>query len=635
MADCHSSGSGNCKMSLPTGSSARIKYRLWLWKQSYRRSTARAAVAIRAGSSILGVLTTVASSVCMVTLMVYIGFDESDVEHTRLLAILRGTQTIFIVNVLYGLILCFNTLLKQSRLIKWIVDAGILLSMMALVYPQPESPWITWLSTVLYSKYFLFTVLGAYSGVDLCFAVFTLMGKRANPSLIMSVSFIFFIVLGSFLLMMPRCLHHPISYVDSLFVSTSAVCITGLTTLDIPSTFTPFGQIILAILIQIGGLGVMTFTSFFALFFKGNTSIYSQLMVKDMIQSKSINALLPTLLYILTFTIAIEAAGALAIFGSIHGMVDGMTLSDEIKFAMFHSLSAFCNAGFSTYEGGMSAPDMLGCGSPLYLTLSLLIVAGGLGFPILVNIKAAVTARFKRLKARFQYRHRTGRPAHIYDMNTKIVLVTTTVLFIISTLWFMAFEWDNTLAPFGIGDKLSQAFFNACNLRSAGFTSVDNLSFFNFTIIMMLMMMWIGGGSQSLAGGIKVNTFAVMLINLKATVLERKHVVVYNRTLSTGSIRRAGAVIGLSAISLFVYVIVLVGAEPDLPVKGLVYEAASALFNVGSSLGITPHLSGLSKIVVCTAMFLGRVGMLSLLTGLTGRRREPLARFPDESIIIN
>lgn len=614
---------------------SRVRRRMWLWYNAYRRFTSHAVPAIRVGALVLEIFTLLASLACLVTLIVYVGFDESYISHVSLYSILRGVQIVFIINVLYNYLINYRSQSRQLRVFRFIVDIAVAVTLLPLLYPRPDHPWIYWLRELLYNRVFLFGVLAAYSGVQLSDGVFSIMGRRANPSLILSVSFLFFIVLGSLLLMMPRCLHHPIDYIDSLFVSTSAVCITGLTTLDIPTTFTPFGQLVLALLIQIGGLGVMTFTSFFALFFSGNTSIYSQLMVKDMIQSKSINSLLPTLLYILTFTIAVEAVGAFAIFMSVHGMIPDMTFSDEVKFAAFHALSAFCNAGFSTVEGGMAAPQLIECGSSLYLTLSLLIVAGGLGFPILVNLKTAAAERLRVLRDRIFRRRRVGHPSHLYDMNTRIVLVTTTILFVVSTLWFLVFEWDNTLGAFSVGRKFSQAFFNACNLRSAGFTSVDNLRFFNFTIIMMLLMMWIGGGSQSLAGGIKVNTFAAMCINLKATILERKRVTVFNRTLDTGSIRRAGAVIGLSILSLFMYVILLVGAEPDLPVRGLVYEAVSALFNVGSSLDITPRLGMVSKILLCSAMFLGRVGLLSLLTGFAGHRREPLVQFPEDSLIIN
>lgn len=571
----------------------------------------------------------------LVALLVYVGFDDSSVAHVPLVRIIRAAQITFIVNVCFGFIFNLKTVIRQSRIIKWIVDIGILVSLLPLIYPRPEHPWILWLNQVLYSRIFLFSVVGTYSAVDICFALFRLMGRRANPSMILSVSFLFFILIGSLVLMMPRCLQHPISYIDSLFVSTSAVCITGLTSVDISSTFTPFGQLVLALMIQIGGLGVMTFTSFFALFFKGNTSIYSQLMVKDMVQSKSINSLLPTLLYILGFTLVIEACGAACILWSIHGVMPGMSTSDEVMFAAFHSLSSFCNAGFSTLHDGMATPALMQSSGAIYIIMSCLIIAGGLGFPILVNIKDSLVSKGRRLVTRLIGGVPVTSRVHIYDINTKIVLVTTSILFLISTLLFLVFEWNNSLATLDIKDKVIQSFFTSCNMRSAGFISVNYLSFFNFTIIMMMLMMWIGGGSQSLAGGIKVNTFATMLINLKATLLERKRVTAFNRTVDTESVRRAGAVIGLSILSLFTYLIILIALEPTLPAKGIIYEAVSALFNVGSSLDITPRLSDLSKIIVCTAMFLGRVGLLSLLIGISGRHREKPARFPGDRITIN
>ncbi len=583
----------------------------------------------------MGALTTAASVTTLVALFIYVGFDDGSVAHMPLVRVINASRIIFIINVCYGLTLNYSTVVKQNRVIKWVVDIAILVTLLPLIYPRPEHPWIEWLDRLLYSRAFLFAVVGTYSVVDICYALFRLMGRRANPSMILSVSFLFFIIIGSFVLMMPRCLNQPISYIDSLFVSTSAVCITGLTPVDISVTFTPFGQLVLALLIQIGGLGVMTFTSFFALFFQGNTSIYSQLMVKDMVQSKSINSLLPTLLYILGFTLVIEACGAMCILWSIHGVMPGMSTGDEVVFAAFHSLSAFCNAGFSTLPDGMATPALMNSSGSIYLVMSCLIIAGGLGFPILVNIKDNIASKGRQLFSRLVGSAPSASRVHIYDINTKIVLVTTSILFIVSTLSFLAFEWNNSLAGLDVKDKVIQSFFTSCNMRSAGFTSVNYLSLFNYTIIMMMLMMWIGGGSQSLAGGIKVNTFATMLINLKATLLERKRVTVFNRTVDNESVRRAGAVIGLSILSLFVYIIILISLEPVQSAKGIIYEAVSALFNVGSSLDITPHLSDLSKIVVCTAMFLGRVGLLSLLIGITGRHREKPVLYPAERITIN
>lgn len=611
-----------------------IRRRLVVAWHAYLRFTARFVPAIRVGSNILGVATFAGSIVCLTALTVYFGFDHSVSDYRHIARVLRGCQILFIVNVLYGLLLAFRRTVRETRIIKWIVDLAVLATLLPLVYPRPEHPWIGILDQILYSNKFLFPILGAYSVIDLSFGIIKMLGRRTNPSLILSASFLLLILVGSLLLMMPRCTHGGIDYVDALFVSTSAVCITGLTSVDVSATFTPVGLLVLALLIQTGGLGVMTFTSFFALFFSGNTSIYSQLMVRDMIYSKTMSALLPTLLYIFVFTITIELVGAAVIFLCVHDTL-GMSVEDELIFSGFHSLSAFCNAGFSNIEGGLSNPLLLKSNQWIYVTVTLLVTAGGIGFPILVNFRQAAVCRMKRAWAWLRRRRPPRMPVHLYDLNTKIVLVTSMVLTLVSTLLFFLFEYDNTLDGMPVWHKVVQSWFNSSVPRSSGFSSVNPASFLNVTILMFLFLMWIGGASQSTAGGIKVNTFATMILNLKAIILGREVVTACDRSISIPSLRRAHAVIGLSILSLTFYGIVLVGLEPELSPKALVYEAVSALFTVGSSLGVTSALSIPSKILLCTAMFLGRVGIISLLVGVVGVHNDPPFRLPSDNIIIN
>lgn len=611
-----------------------IKHRLTVASHAFRRFTTRFIPSIRAISRMLGVVAFVASLACLVGMTVYFGFEHSPVEARRLMRLVRSAQAMFIVNILYNLVFCFRTTLRQTRIIKWIVDIAVLTSLLPLLYPHPQHPWIPLLEQILYSKAFLFAVLAAYSAVDISYGIMKTMGKRTNPSLIMSVSFLLFILIGSCILMMPKCTVGGISYIDSLFVATSAVCITGLTTIDISQTFTPTGLLVLGVLVQTGGLGVMTFTSFFALFFSGDTSVYSQLMVKDMIYSKTINALLPTLLYILGFTLVIEAIGAVAFFMCVHGTL-GMTVEDELVFSAFHALSAFSNAGFSNIEGGLSNPLLLHSNQSVYLVASALIFAGGIGFPTLMNFKGAIALRCHRLWHSLTGRGTMRKPAHVYDLNTKIVLVTTASIFLASSLLFFIFEYDNTLAGMSLHDKIVQSVFNSFVPRSSGFSSVNPGGMLNITLIMFVVLMWIGGASQSTAGGIKVNTFAAMLLNLKAVVLGRDRVTAFRRTISRPSLRRAHAVIGLSIVSFVIYAMVLVGLEPNLPTRALLYEAASALFTVGTSLGITTQLGIPAKLLLCTAMFLGRVGIISLLVGIVGNHNDPPAKFPADNIIIN
>lgn len=203
-------------------------------------------------------------------------------------------------------------------------------------------------------------------------------------------------MIGTGLLMLPRCTMNGISWVDSLFISTSAVCVTGLTSVDVASTFTPTGFVVIILLIQIGGLGVMTLTSFFAMFFMGNTSLYNQLVVRDMVSSNSLNSLLSTLVYILAFTLVIEGIGMLAIWGDIHGTM-GMDLQEELAFSAFHAISAFCNAGFSTLPGNLGNPLVMTGHNPFFIYISLLIILGGIGFPILVNFKDIILYHLRRL----------------------------------------------------------------------------------------------------------------------------------------------------------------------------------------------------------------------------------------------
>ena len=214
--------------------------------------------------------------------------------------------------------------------VQWGFDLAMLLTVLPLFYPEPAHPWIPWLANILYNRGFLFLVIASYSVVQLSFGVMKLPGKRTNPSLMLSASFLLFIIIGSLLLMLPKSTYNGLSFVNSLFVSTSAVCITGLTTVDIYSTFTPMGLLILGILIEIGALGVMSFTCFFAVFFSGSQSIYSQLVIGDMIYSKSLSNLFPTLIYIMVTMLCVQAVGTVALF---------MTVPDALGYDTGEKLS--------------------------------------------------------------------------------------------------------------------------------------------------------------------------------------------------------------------------------------------------------------------------------------------------------
>ncbi|MCM1449913.1 MAG: hypothetical protein NC082_06195 [Clostridiales bacterium] len=583
----------------------------------------------------MDILTFVASFVMLIALIILAGFDYNQHSYRLLFSTIRFIHVFYIINILYNFLFNWKAIFTGKRPFRLIIDTLVLITLLPLIYPHPENPWLPFLERILYSNIFNFIILGVYSMIVFCVGILSVLGRRTNPAVILGSSFFFFIILGSFLLMMPKCVNsQPLSYIDSLFISTSAVSITGLTSVDISTTFTPLGLLILAILIQIGGLGVLTFTSSFALFFSGNASIYSQIMVRDMVYTRTMNNLLPTLLYILMFTLTIEVVGAIVIFFSVHDTL-GLPVEDEIIFSAFHSLTAFMNAGFSNIEGGLSNEALLHSNQSIYIIASVLILAGGIGFPILVNIKSAVSQYFKRLMNRIKKRQYEENPVHIYDINTKIVLYMTLMLYLVSAILFFILEHDNTLRGMSLYEQVVQSVFNAFVPRSSGFSSVSSTSFNNLTILMMIVLMIIGGASQSTAGGVKVNTVAAVFLNLKAVILGRNDVVTFGRRISVNSIRRAQAVLALAIVTLIIYTATIMALEPELPVKALVFETVSALFTVGSSLGITPQLGVASKIVLCTAMFIGRVGLLSLLMGFTYSVKNRQVKYPTGDIIIN
>ena len=523
------------------------------------------------------------------------------------------------------------------RFLGWIINGLLTLTLIPIILYLLGINDDTGLIKILENKTIYLLILLLISFIELSDAVITSLGRKSNPALMMAVSFLFIIMVGSGMLLMPRCIQHGVhlSWIDSLFTATSAVCVTGLTTIDVPSTFTCLGQLIVMLLIQVGGLGVMTITSFFALFFMGNTSIYNQMQVQDMVSSKSLASLWSTLLNIIGFTAFLELAGAVMIFLNIHGTI-GLDLRHELFFSVFHAVSAFCNGGFSNYQDGMSAPVLMEGHSCLYIILALLIIFGGIGYPVLVNLKAAVSRHAKVLwKWINGHRYASLNIPNLFDLNTKIVLRTTTLLIVIGTVLIAFFEWDNTFAGMPIHEKLTQAFFNAVSPRTAGFISVNLNHMCIQSVFIYTVLMWIGGASQSTAGGVKVNAFAVAFLNIRAIIHGTTRVEFAGRELSSDSIRRANAAVFVSLIVLGIFIFLITLTEPNQPLKAIVFECVSAFATVGSSLGLTPELHDTSKALIVVLMFIGRVGLVTMAQGLLKQYKNQNYKLPQDNITIS
>ena len=563
------------------------------------------------------------------------GFVISPSEMQMLNQIYLVVWIIFLTDTIAHLLLRYGDTRHEMNTFSWILTILLLLTLIPIIFHQPQDGpiqqfWL-WMKDVTYRV----VICMVFALINLAKGFTLLLGRRANPSLILAISFLFIILIGTGLLLLPRCTYNGISWLDSLFLSTSAVCVTGMSPIDYTQTFTPAGMVVLMLLFQVGGLGVMTFTSFFTLFFMGNTSIYNRMMVKDMVSSNSLNSLLSTLLYILGFTLVIEAVGAFAIWTDIHGTM-GYELMEEVNFSIFHAVSAFCNAGFSTLPNGMANPLVFGNHAPLYLYLSVLVILGGIGFPILVNIKDIIANMCRRLWVLIRRRHWEERKIyHQYSLNTRIVLIMTLLLLTIPTISFALLEWDNALIGLTVGDKITQAFFMAVCPRSVGFAAIDPLTWTTSSMIMFSILMWIGGGSQSTAGGIKVNTFAVMLMNLGAMLRGSDRVEVFHRELSASSIRRSNATVLLSLAVLGLAIFILNLLEPEMPLRAVFYECMGALSTDGFSLNATAMLHDQGKMFMIPLMFIGRLGMMTILLGVVKQKKVVNYRYPSGEIIIN
>lgn len=573
----------------------------------------------------------------LATLVYEHGFMISSDEAKAIRIIYKSVWIVFLLSATVQIVFQSDEDGQKNTFWSWVINVLLYLTLLPVLFKKPDAgdEGVYWTWMFFHSHYYRIAILLLYSLLQLSSSLVRLLGRRTNPSLILASSFLVIIFIGAGLLMLPRATYHGISWIDALFTATSATCVTGLVSVDVPSTFTLEGQIIIILLIQIGGLGVMTLTSFFAMFFMGNTSLYNQLVVGDMISSNSLNSLLSTLLYILGFTLAIEGIGMVIIWYSIHN-TPGMTLQQEIYFAAFHSVSAFCNAGFSTLPGNLGNAAVMQNHNLLFITVSFLIILGGIGFPILVNLKETLFYYLRYLKWKcFGRSSHFPKQVHLYNLNTRIVLIMTAILLVLGTLAIALYEWNNAFSGMEVTDKWVHAFFNATCPRTAGFVSVGLTTLSTQTLLLMIILMIIGGGTQSTAGGVKINVFAVILLNLWAVIRGANRVTIFQRELSDDSIRRSNAVLMLYLIILSAAIFVMSMLEPKASLMALTFECVSALSTVGSSLDLTPVLSTAGKSVIILLMFIGRVGAFTLLLGLIKQVKKRNYKYPSDNIIIN
>ena len=410
-------------------------------------------------------------------------------------------------------------------------------------------------------------------------------------------SFIFIITLGALLLYLPlSTISGRLPFIDALFTATSAVCVTGLSVIDISKEFTFFGQIVVLILIQIGGLGIMSISAIVILFSINKGSVQDRIRTLEMFNTKNKDIIRSTVKAIFLATFLVELIGAILLFT----VMDNNRIGERVFYSLFHSISAFCNAGFALYTYSL---HRFSNSAIVTITVSLLIVLGGIGYPVFVSIYTAIISKIKGKR-------------YVMDVQTIIILFTSAFLLLFGTLFIFFNEYSNALEGMTLKEKILASIFQSVSTRTAGFETIAYNSMNGVTIGVVIFLMFIGASPSSTGGGVKTTTFFVFIASIITAITNRPFIIVKGRKIKDDAVNKSIAIFTLAiAISVFgaLLIFYIDGHKAMMPV---IFETVSAISTVGLSLGITAGLSVWSKIIVIALMFIGRVGYLTLFMSI-------------------
>lgn len=443
-----------------------------------------------------------------------------------------------------------------------------------------------------------------------------------SPARIVVIGFAFLISIGTILLMLPvASTDEHIGFVNALFTSTSAVCVTGLIVVDTGSAFSLFGQAVILILIQSGGLGIMTMSTLFLMLAGRRPGLTDQVVVQDTFTHSRERRISDVLKDVILFTCAIEGLGMVILFFCF---LPGNGVPRSLYLSVFHSVSAFCNAGFSVFPDSFISYR----GNwVLNLAVCFLIVAGGIGYPVLFE-----------LKRKFSFQH--GALSRL-SLHSKLVLSTTAALVLTGMLLILGMEWKNTLEPLSIPNRFMGAFFQSITARTAGFNTVSIGNMTSETLFLMMLLMFIGASPGSCGGGVKTTSFATVVMLGVSRFRGHARPQLFKRSISEAGIGKSVSVIMLSAMVVCVGVMLILMTElgdvsqPESRGKflELLFEAVSAFGTVGLSTGITPELTVMGKVILSGIMFVGRLGPLVVGVALS---RDTVSRYyyAEENIMV-
>jgi len=441
--------------------------------------------------------------------------------------------------------------------------------------------------------------------------------KRASalsPAQIVVVGFAVTILVGAMLLNLPFASKsgESVGFINALFTATSATCVTGLVVVDTGTYWTNFGKVIIIGLIQVGGLGFMSMATLFSMLIGKKISLRERLIIQESLNQNDLAGLVRLTRHILIGTFIIEAIGALllsSVFIPEKGIAKGLA------YGLFHSISAFCNAGFDLVGDGRSLTPYVD-NITVNLTICSLIILGGLGFTVIADVLQKGKAQ--RL-----------------SLHTKIVLTMTAVLILAGFALFSLFEAGNpsTLGGLSAKGRVLGALFQSVSPRTAGFNTIDLAAMTDSSKFLTIILMFIGGSPASTAGGIKTSTFALLVIAIITLIKGREHVEIYKRSIPYSAITKSLAVFGL-AMTLVVTVTMILNITEKFDFLDILFEAVSAFGTVGLTLGITSSLTSIGKLVLIFTMFAGRVGALTILIALASREKKTLLKYPEGKVIV-
>ncbi|WP_034764343.1 TrkH family potassium uptake protein [Rossellomorea vietnamensis] len=432
---------------------------------------------------------------------------------------------------------------------------------------------------------------------------------RLSPPQLLVVTFLFFIILGMGLLKLPFATTEQISWLDALFTTTSAMTVTGLAVVDTGGAFTLFGEVVVMSLIQIGGLGIMSFAVLIFMMLGKKIGFKERLLLQQALNQTSVGGVIKLVKYLFIFSFIVEGFAVLLLATE---WVPEFGWKRGLYVSIFHSISAFNNAGFSLFSDSL----MGYVGSPIInLTISFLFILGGIGFTVLVDLWKSKTIRQ-------------------LSLHTKIMVIGTFLINVIAFMMIFVLEFNNpnTLAQLPLSDKIFASYFQAVTPRTAGFNSLDYGSMERSTLLFTILLMFIGAGSASTGGGIKLTTFVVISLSMIAFLKEKKEIRIFRRTIDQTHIFKALALSMISVLLVFTALFFLEMTEHDVSFLSIVFEVVSAFGTVGLSMGITGSLSAIGKWIIIVVMFAGKLGPLTLAFSLSRPDKEKI-RYPKEDIL--